>query len=107
MVKYKVKPDGAHGLDYCFSCEHVWLDRGEWEYLKAEGLETHITSISTDAWQRKLREQLGARIRIGKFQQSIGAEAFQEVERFRKWLDDQPGRESILRYLSVHEQSGQ
>src|SRR5262245_61148104 len=27
MIKYKVLADAQHGLDFCFSCEEVWLDR--------------------------------------------------------------------------------
>lgn len=103
MVKYKADADASHGLDFCFGCEEVWLDGGEWDYLKAKGLHTKITTITTDSWQRKLRDEIGANVRLEKFKQLIGEQDFAEVERFRDWLQKQPGREEILRYLNLTE----
>ena len=103
MVKFKVASDASHSIDFCLSCSLVWLDSGEWEYLKSKGLHTRIRSISTDSWQRKIREQIGARMRIENFKQSIGEEAFPVTEKFRLWLAEQPNRAEILRYLNVVE----
>lgn len=38
MVKYRITQAEDHRLDYCFGCEEVWLDAGEWEVLKSLGL---------------------------------------------------------------------
>lgn len=100
MIKYKVTADNAHGLDYCFGCEEVWLDRGEWAWLKAQGLDTQVTAISTDAWQRRLREEASAKIRDEKFHHTLGADAYAAAERFRDWLRQQPQRAEILRFLN-------
>lgn len=51
----------------CFHCEEVWLDAGEWQYLKAQGLHTRITLISTDPYQRRLREQALCILRCNVF----------------------------------------
>lgn len=103
MIKYMVSADKAHGLDFCFGCEEVWLDGGEWAWLKAKGLDTQVTAVSTEAWQRRLREEASARIRDGKFRQVIGEPAFAEAERIRRWLQEQPQRGEILRYLNQDE----
>lgn len=103
MVKYKVTADHAHGLDYCFGCEEVWLDGGEWAWLKARGLDTQVTAISTEAWQRRLREEASARIRDEKFRHALGDSVFAEAERIRKWLHEQPQHAEILRYLNLDE----
>lgn len=100
MVKYKVQADGRHGLDYCFGCEEVWLDRGEWTYLKSEGLHLHITEVTTESWQRRLREQASARHREERFRNAIGPGTFEEVQRLHAWLQQQPARGEILRYLA-------
>ena len=99
MIKYRVQEGGSHGLDYCFGCEEVWLDRGEWDYLKAHGLHLSITAVTTDAWQRKLREQASARQREERFRAAIGPDAFEEVRRIHAWLQWHPARGEILRYL--------
>lgn len=103
MLKYKVAADARHSLDYCFHCEEVWLDSGEWTYLKTLGLHVRIAVIATDAWQRKLSEDFGRELRLDRFRKAIGEDVFLEVERFREWLDHQPARDSIVHYLSLHE----
>ena len=101
MVKFKVTADAAHSLDFCFGCAKVWLDSGEWTYLKSLGLHRRIRSITTDSWQRRLREEAGLKLRIEKFRLSVGQEAFSVVEEFRLWLSAQPKRDEILLHLSV------
>ena len=100
MVKFRVSSDSGHGLDFCFGCEEVWLDGGEWTWLKAKGLHTKITTISTGVWQRRLREEWTSAARLERFKQTIGMAAFPEVERFKVWLESQPERSEILRYLT-------
>lgn len=99
MVKHRVSADSAHGLDYCFSCEEVWLDRGEWAWLKARGLHLHITSVTTEAWQRRLRDQRQQEAYRERFRGILGEEVFAETERIRCWLAAQPRRDDILHYL--------
>lgn len=101
MLKYKVKADATHNLDFCFSCEQVWLDAGEWDYLKTLGLHSKIRTISTDPWQRQIRDEASAQLRLAGFKQAIGAEAFPTVEEFRLWLSQHPKRAEILRYLNL------
>lgn len=103
MVKFKVTADAAHSLDFCFGCAKVWLDSGEWTYLKSLGLHRRIRSITTDSWQRRLREEAGLKLRIENFRLSVGQEAFSVVEEFRLWLSAQPKRDEILLHLSAIE----
>ncbi|QNP49459.1 TFIIB-type zinc ribbon-containing protein [Diaphorobacter aerolatus] len=100
MLRFNVLADKAHGLDFCFHCEEVWLDAGEWQYLKAHGLHTRITSISTDPYQRRLRDQAVRESALQRFRATIGDEEFNEVEKFATWLKKQPTREAILRHLN-------
>lgn len=101
MSKFKVAADAAHGLDFCFPCEKVWLDSGEWGYLGSLGLHTRIRSISTEPWQRRLREEASSKQRLALLKQAMGEDVFARVEDFRNWLAQQPRRDEILRYLST------
>ena len=91
MLRFNVLADKAHGLDFCFHCEEVWLDSGEWQYLKSLGLHTAITRISTDPYQRRLREQAAEESAQQRFRSLIGDESFGEAQRFAAWLKEQPG----------------
>ena len=99
MLRYNALADKAHGLDYCFHCEEVWLDAGEWQYLVHQGLHTRITAISTDPYQRRLREQAQRDAARERFRASVGDASFATVEQFRTWLADQPNKAQILRFL--------
>ncbi len=99
MLRYNVLADKAHGLDYCFHCEEVWLDAGEWQYLQAKGLHTRINSISTEPYQRRLREQGLQQAAQQRFQALVGDAAFDDIQRFSQWLHTQPHKEIILRHL--------
>ena len=99
MVKFRVAADTARSLDFCFACDEVWLDNGEWESLKARKIHTRIRSVSTDAWQHRIREVLSEKSRVEHFRQQLGDEVFQTAEEFNNWLEGQPARAVILRYL--------
>ena len=101
MLRFAVLADRAHGLDFCFHCEEVWLDRGEWAYLQRLGLHTRLRAVSTDAYQRRLRDQALLDAQRQRFAQAVGDEAFAQAEQFRNWLQAQPAREAILRYVSL------
>lgn len=103
MVKFKVMADTAHGLHFCFHCEKVWLDAGEWNYLGGLGPQTRIRSVSTEPWQRRIREEHGARQRLALLKQAMGEDAFGRAEKFRAWLRQQPARADILRYLNAED----
>ena len=102
MLRYNAMADKAHGLDYCFHCEEVWLDAGEWQYLVNHGLHTRITAISTDPYQRRLREQAQRDAARERFRRSIGDASFDTVEQFRAWLVEQPNKAQILRFLTLN-----
>ncbi len=100
MLRYYASAHRTHGLDYCFHCDEVWLDPGEWQFLVSKGLHTQITTISTDAYQRRLREDAGREAARQRVRAAIGDAAFEEAERFKTWLATQPAKAQILRHLA-------
>ena len=101
MLKFRVAVDCSHTLDFCFTCGEVWLDAGEWGYLKNQGLHAQLRSMTTDTWQRHIREASSARLRREKLIETLGQDAFPVVEEFRQWLEQHPRRDDILRYLNA------
>ena len=99
MSRFKISADTAHSLDFCFHCGLIWLDAGEWAFLQQRDLHTKIRAVTSDAWQRQIREATNTRRREGELAQDLGAETFRTVDDFRRWLDAQPHRAEILRYL--------
>ena len=64
--------------DFCFQCEEVWLDRGEWAYLQ----HTRLRAVSTDAYQRRMRDQALLDAQRQRFAQAVRDEAFARPSNF-------------------------
>jgi Zn-finger nucleic acid-binding protein len=47
MQKYKVSNSSEHRLDYSPSVGGVWLDKGEWQYLKEHNLAGSLNKVFT------------------------------------------------------------
>lgn len=99
MTKYKVSGAVSNRLDVCPSCDEAWLDKGEWELLEALQLSHMMPAIFTEAWQRKIRNELTEETRRGILVRTIGAEDAAKVEEFRKWLAGSKSKTDILVYL--------
>lgn len=101
MLKYRIAADSDHKLDYCFGCEEVWLDGGEWNLLKSKGLVDHVTSISTDAWQRRIRDEIAEMNTTAHFEKLMGPEIFSAAVEFKKRIEGHEKRSEILTFLSL------
>lgn len=99
MIKYVVGHGIRFKLDYCRSCNGVWLDKNEWEILESKNLHHEINLFFTESWQRKVRRtELNAHIER-LFRQRIGEGNYQTVAEFRTWLDSTDFKAEILAYL--------
>jgi len=52
MRKLRLSTSTAHRIDYSASVGGVWLDKGEWDLLKKEGLAGSLNAVLTAHWQR-------------------------------------------------------
>ncbi|SIS76842.1 MAG: hypothetical protein C9355_00110 [Thalassolituus maritimus] len=99
MQKYKIKSDSDHKLDYSPHVGGVWLDAGEWEYLKEHGLAAQINSILTDQWQKQLREEGTASNFVSLYKSKFGEDDYLKVKEIREWLENHPDKAELRRYL--------
>jgi Zn-finger nucleic acid-binding protein len=98
MLRYRVAELGI-GLDFCFACTLVWLDRGEWELLAQHGLHLKITQISTAYWQRSQQKHRLQAQREADLREVLGEHDFEQAMRVHQWLLNHPQRELILRFV--------
>jgi len=99
MTKYKIDGAVANRVDVCPSCDEAWLDGGEWELLEALHLSLKIPAILTDAWQRRIRNELTAETRRSILTRMIGEAGTKRVEEFRTWLEASGHKSHVLTYL--------
>ena len=99
LLRYRVGHGLRFHLDRSPATGGVWLDRGEWEALKAKGLHTEMHLIFTAAYQRGIRTEQYGKTMDQTFQQRIGAADFAHVTEFKSWLENHPRRRDICCYL--------
>ena len=99
MTKFRIAGDVANRVDVCVSCDEAWLDQGEWELLESLQLSLKVTSIFSDAWQRRIRQEASESTRRAILWRMIGEEGAKRVEEFRDWLAQSKYRPEILAYL--------
>jgi Zn-finger nucleic acid-binding protein len=100
MVKYLVGRGFSFTLDHCQGCKGIWLDRNEWEALKARHLHDDVNSMLTAFWQdeaqKEVRKKRMEQIYLGRF----GHEDYAEIERIRVWLGTRQNKQDLLAYLT-------
>jgi len=99
LIKYRVGHGANFSLDQCGDCGGVWLDKDEWEALKARSLHNDIHLIFTAPWQDKVRSQESRRAQEELYRKKFGDEDFNEIQRMKGWIDRHPLKEEILAYL--------
>lgn len=103
MVKYRISSQTGHRLDLSSRVNAIWLDKGEWELLKQEGLAGQLNRIFTDPWQRKIRNQTAAETLKSMYIEQFGDEVYQQVSQMRSWLAQQPNKNELIAYLIAND----
>lgn len=99
MIKYKVGHGVTFYLDRCAGCGGVWLDKNEWEVLKSRNLHDDLHCIFTTHWQQGVLAEETAKRLESIYAEKFGAD-YEEINRFKGWLEDRPAKSEILAFLS-------
>lgn len=99
MLKFRIGLESENRLDFCASCEEVWLDKGEWRLLSQLGLSSQLPKIFTDAWQRSIRKQRQQEFHEQRYIDLLGDADFAKISEFRQWLNSHPEKEKIKQYI--------
>ncbi|MDR2688157.1 MAG: zf-TFIIB domain-containing protein [Azoarcus sp.] len=100
MSRYRTGNAESFWLDFCPSCERVWLDDGEWETLEQSGLAPYLDLILSEAWQKRVQAQRTVSSRDELLRARFGEDALMEIRRIKAWLAQQPNRRDILTFLA-------
>ena len=100
MTKYRISSQTGNRLDVCYGCDEAWLDNGEWTLLKSLDQALNLPTIFTEAWQRRIRQEMTEQARNERQLAQLGESDYSEAHRVRNWLDGHPQRLMILGILS-------
>ncbi|MGF1685094.1 hypothetical protein L4C36_00080 [Photobacterium japonica] len=99
MRKFRITAKHTHRLDYSAGVGGVWLDKGEWDLLKQDGLMTSLNAILTVQWQKNIRRDLAKESFTTFYQEKFGEEVYNHVKAMREWIDTQPCKADLRAYL--------
>lgn len=98
MLKYRISKDTEHRLDLSPSINAIWMDRGEWELIKKEGIAGQLNSVFTDTWQRKIREARTEDVLRAMYEREFG-ENYAQIQAFKELLSEMPNKAEVIAYL--------
>lgn len=99
MLKYRISKDQQHMLDLSPDINGIWLDKGEWDLLKQEGLAMHLNAIFTDPWQRKIRSGKTREVFESLYEDVFGEQDYENLKDVRKWIYSKANKAEYLAYL--------
>ena len=98
MTKYRISKDTDHRLDLSPTINAIWLDKGEWGLLKANGLAGRLNNIFTNHWQREIIAVETSEALDELYARKFG-EHYEKVKEFKKVITEMNNRSEVIAYL--------
>jgi len=99
MRKLRLSSNSEHLIDYSASVGGVWLDKGEWQLLKEQGLAGSLNAVLTAHWQRNIRISSTHDNFAQIYKDKFGEEIYSKVKELREWLNNQSNKADLRAYL--------
>lgn len=103
MSKYRMGQDSDRRIDYCYACQTIWLDEGEWNHLKANNLHRSINKIFTDSYQRNLRLEKTKVVLKRNYETQLGSQDYTQLKAIRDWINNNQNKQVLMDYLNAQD----
>jgi len=103
MSKYKIIHNSDRRVDSCNACQSIWLDNGEWEFLKSHNLHRVVNKIFTQAYQRNIRLQVTRDVLQNNYEQLLGADDYQRIQEVRSWIEENKNKAVLKAYINAND----
>lgn len=98
MVRYRVGHGVPCRIDRSIT-GGVWLDAGEWEALRREGLHRQLNLIFTSPWQKAVRDAELEAQNEARLCSRLGDDLFARIQAFREEIWSHPSSAEAIAYL--------
>jgi len=105
MTKFGISGKTTNKLDLCSNCGRFWVDGGEWNLIKALNLDTHLTKVFNEPWQKAIRAERALLEKDNVLQKLLSKEDYQQLKRIKDWIDKQPCKKQITEYINQEKQN--
>ena len=99
MRKLRLSTTTEHRIDYSANVGGVWLDKGEWELLKKEGLAGSLNAVLTSHWQKNIRVNSTKDNFAEIYKDKFGEQSYEKVKALKEWLNTQPNKADLRAYI--------
>ncbi|CAN5607494.1 hypothetical protein BH09VER1_BH09VER1_21260 [soil metagenome] len=99
LARYRVGHALGFQIDRSPVTGGVWLDKGEWEALKAKGLHDDLHLIFTAPYQKAIRAASLQEQMIASFKERVGEADFEKVDAFKGWMASHEQGRAIRAFL--------
>lgn len=99
MLKYRISKQSSHRLDLSPAVNGIWLDKGEWDLLKKNGLAHQLNAIFTATWQKKIRSESSADVFDQLYREKFGETDYEKIKEIRAWLQKNPHIDALRAFL--------
>ena len=77
----------------------MWLDKGEWDLLKNEGLAGCLNAVVTQHWQNKIKQN-SAKDNISEiYLAKSGEGTYSKIKELREWLENHEQKSDLRAYI--------
>lgn len=99
LLRYKVWPDQEFYVDRDERTHSVWLDKGEWEYIKARNLHDDIHLFFMPQWQKNLKDAESHHTFEEIYKRRYGDADYARIKEIHEWIYAHPQSNTLLAYL--------
>jgi len=99
MHKYKIAHGIDHKLDYSPSAGGIWLDGGEWDFLKERDLAGSLNDFLSSQWQNAIRNETAAITFSKMYEEKFGNETYSKLKTVREWINNHPRKNDLRAYI--------
>lgn len=99
MQKFRISSSIDHKINYSAKVGGIWLDKGEWNILKKEGLAGSLNTVLTEHRQNEIMHDTAKEHFAVIYQERFGKADYQKVIEIREWLDTHEKKQDLIAYL--------
>ena len=100
MTKYRMSDAVSNRIDLCGNCGRFWIDRGEWALVRSLNLDTNLTKIFNEPWQKAIRQSQASLAKSHRLRETLNDEEYQRLVDLREWINGHALKEDILDFLN-------
>lgn len=105
LARFRVGAPHRFSVEQCRNCSGIWLDRGEWEALRAGGLARRLHLVLSEEWQDEIRAAEQKVTEDERWRSRLGDADYDRISELKRWLDSHPRRSELYAFLRFHERA--